>query len=177
MDVDHGGLTRITQNPFPGHLDKEPGYSPRGSQIVFVRERSLVDAGDPRNTSALFVVNADGSGLRRLTRWYPSQIGTPSWSPDGGTIVFRKGSPGADPPSQIFAIGADGQHERPLTTDQEWSSFWPSWSPDGRLIVFTRVPVGGGEQALYTMAPDGNHIRLLEGAGAGSNEADWAIRP
>lgn len=80
----------VTANPYPGYQDKEPDYSPDGTRIAFVRDRRLVEAGaSSGNRSAIFVVNVDGSDLRRLTRWKDGLVGTPSWSPDGTTIVFR----------------------------------------------------------------------------------------
>ena len=177
VDVAGGGMHPVTANPFPGYVDKEPDYSPDGTRIVFVRDRQLVDAGDPANLSALFVVNVDGTGLRRLTEWVDDagSSGTPAWSPDGSVILFAGGD--IDPPpggrlAQIYVIGADGTGLRRITSSATLSSFWPSWSPDGARIVFTRRQPGGRFR-LLTMVSDGSHLAPL---GLTGNEAAWGVR-
>src|SRR5436190_6585607 len=140
VDVSDGSMRPLTANPYPGYMDKEPDYSPEGNRITFVRDRQLVEAGASRNLAALFVVNVDGTGLRRLTAWDLSAR-TPSWSPDGSGIVFASGdlvAPQGGRSSQIFVIGTDGSGLRQLTSSDTAVTFWPSWSPDGSRIVFTR---------------------------------------
>jgi TolB protein len=178
LDLATGQMHPITANPYSGYLDKEPDYSPDGTQIVFVRDRQLVEAGASRDREALFIVNVDGSGLRQLTPW-AAGVGTPSWSPDGSMVVFRGGIVGQPPdgPSQIFAIGADGRSMRQLTFGSKASSFWPSWSPEGDRIIFTRwdfafVDQGGGFE-LRSMDPDGSGTRPILQSDVGRNEASW----
>lgn len=167
----------VTANPYPGYQDKEPDYSPDGTRIAFVRDRRLVEAGaSSGNRSAIFVVNVDGSDLRRLTRWKDGLVGTPSWSPDGTTIVFRGSSAygTSDAPGQLFLIRPDGSHLRQLTFETNANSYWPSWSPDGQRIVFTRYVFDSPAQRLYTIWPDGSHLELI--AIPAGNEASWVAR-
>ena len=68
---------------------------------------------------AIYVVNADGSGLRRLAQ---NAFTFDSWSPDGQKLIFFRGarSPQAPPPRQgpgLWVINADGSGERHLTRD------------------------------------------------------------
>jgi TolB protein len=190
VDVATGTMRPVTANPYPGYLDKEPDYSPEGTQITFVRDRRLVYVGASTNQSALFVANVDGSGLRRLTPWGMGLTGTPSWSPDGSRIVFRSGSvvppPGARL-AQIYVVGADGTGLRQLTFDGNAASYWPSWSPDGTRIVFTRYvfnpdsPDGKPDQParLYTMRPDGSGVAPFGPTSLPeeTNEAAWGTHP
>lgn len=168
-----GAMQPVTANPY-GYQDKEPDYAPDGIRIAFVRDRELVEAGaSSGNQSALFVVNVDGSGLRRLTPWRMGLTGTPSWSPDGTMIVFRGSSAfgASDAPGQLFLIRPDGSDLRQLTFETNANSYWPSWSPDGTRILFTRYVYDSPAQQLYTIWPDGTHLaRLRIPAG---NEATW----
>jgi TolB protein len=178
LELATGKMRPVTANPYAGYQDKEPDYSPDGTRIAFVRDRKLVEAGaSTGNQSALFVVNVDGSGLRRLTSWRMGLSGTPSWSPDGAMIVFRSDSAfgASDAPAQIFLIRPDGTDLRQLTFETNTSSYWPSWSPDGTRIVFTRFTFGELSQRLYTMKPDGSHVSSVPISGG--NEATWGTHP
>jgi TolB protein len=178
IDLATGQMHPITANPYAGYLDKEPDYSPDGAQIVFVRDRQLVDAGASRDREALFVVNVDGSGLRQLTPW-EAGVGTPSWSPDGSIVVFRGGIVAQPPagPSQIFVIGAEGRGMRQLTFGSKVASFWPSWSPDGSRIIFTRWDFAAAAQGsgfeLRSMRPNGSGTGSVLQSDVGGNEASW----
>jgi TolB protein len=176
LDPVTGEMQPVTANPYPGRQDKEPDYSPDGSRIVFVRDRQLTEAGGTDNESAIFVVNVDGGDLRRLTPWRNGLTGTPSWSPDGTTIVFRGDSAfgASDAAGQLFLIRPDGSHLRQLTFETDANSYWPSWSPDGKRIVFTRYVFESPSQQLYTIWPDGSHLALV--AVQAGNEATWVAQ-
>jgi TolB protein len=73
----------------------------------------------------IYVVNADGTGLKRLTQGMD-----PSWSPDGTEIVFARWTE----PWGIYAINADGSNERLLYSSSVARS--PVFSPDGSEIAF-----------------------------------------
>jgi dipeptidyl aminopeptidase/acylaminoacyl peptidase len=81
------------------------------------------------------VMNADGSGLRRLTR-NAANDGGPAWSPDGNAIAFLRNWMTSRRPSfrtALYVMDADGRHQRRLIRDRAGP---PSWSPDGRKIAF-----------------------------------------
>jgi TolB protein len=83
------------------------------------------------NGCGIYVINADGSGLRRLTDGMD-----PAWSPDGAKVAFARWRD----PRGIYVIDEDGSNE---TLVFGWSQAKaPAWSPDGSRIVFTRL--GGG---------------------------------
>jgi Tol biopolymer transport system component len=119
-------------------FDRDPVWSPDGSMIAFTRH-----IGTSRGTWDLYVVRADGSGLRQLTRGM--SVGDASWSPDGSRLAFDEGSgPATGPSRSIAVIGIDGNGLRRLTTGS-YNEVAPSWSPDGSMVAFIQVIEGNGE--------------------------------
>ena len=137
--------------PIPG--DKYPVSSPDGRKIAFTSARD--------GYNAIYVMNADGSEQRRLTRnkWAD---GFPAWSPDGHRIAFTSTRDGN---AEIYVMSADGSDQRRLTRNPAddgvgylgWSS--SAWSPDGREIAFASQRDGNDE--IYVMNADGSGVRRL----------------
>lgn len=129
-------------------------WSPDGRMFAFTRQRDDEHHG-------VYVVNADGSGLRRLTH---GADGGPAWSPDGRKIAFVRGGwsnrDGIDRGTEIFVMNADGTGERGLTRNQA-QDYGPSWSPDGMTIVFGSDRDGVAD--TYVMNADGSGQRRLLG--------------
>jgi TolB protein len=87
------------------------------------------------NGCDIYVINADGSGLRRLTDGMD-----PAWSPDGKRVAFARWRD----PRGIYVIDEDGSNETRIFSWSEAKA--PAWSPDGSRIVFTRHSGGGREK-------------------------------
>jgi Tol biopolymer transport system component len=116
-----------------------PSWSPDGRKIAFLR-----------SNGRLFVMNADGTHSRRLTR---SSVGAPgSWSPDGTRIavdkVTRSGYGG------VSVVDVRTRRARTISR----SGFSPQWSPTGSNIAFA---TSGTEGGIYLVRPDGSHLRRL----------------
>lgn len=115
----------------------------------------------------IFVVNADGSNLVRLT----NQDGfdeDPVWSPDGSKIAFVSTRFGN---WDICIMNADGSNVVRVT-DHLANDFHPSWSPDGQKLVFQsnrdtqNVIYGDGREfldiyQLYVVNIDGSNVNRL----------------
>jgi Tol biopolymer transport system component len=101
--------------------ERYPSYSPDGSKIVFRSDADLVDhSGDEE----LYVMNADGTDVRRLTT-DPAHDEGPIWSPDGTKIAFASERGGSE---DIWVMEPDGSDPRRLTDDPARDES-PDWQP------------------------------------------------
>jgi TolB protein len=91
--------------------DTAPALSPDGQRIAFMSRRD--------GNWEIYVVNADGSELQRLTN-DPADDGLPTWSPDGRALAFVSNRDG---PWAVWAMLPNGQDQRKL--------FAMEGSPDG----------------------------------------------
>ena len=94
----------------------DPAWRPGGNQFAFVSQ----EAGNDE----LYVMNRDGSGLRRLTTNDWEWDKHPSYSPDGSQIIFTSNR--GTGRRQIWIMGADGSNPRPLFTSsfEDYSPIW-----------------------------------------------------
>jgi Tol biopolymer transport system component len=116
MNADGTNAVQLTQGDSAA---SDAAWSRDGSRIAYTRCRASCD---------IYVINADGSGTRRLTYGeHPGDVG-PTWSPDGRRIAF------ADL-TGLFVIDADGGDWQRLT-DGPADDSNPAWSPAGPAIAF-----------------------------------------
>ena len=120
--------------------ERHPALSPDGRRVVFTSDRAGQDD--------LWLVGADGDGLRRLTD-HPAEDSHPSWSPDGTRIVFS--STRDDDAGDLHVLRvSDGRTVR-LTSSPAVETE-PAWSPDGARIAFTTDRYGRTEVATVAAA-------------------------
>lgn len=129
--------------------DYGPQYSPDGRRIAFESMRS----GD---VEEIWLAEADGSGLTRLTRGPGRHQGSPRWSRDGRTIAFD--SQAGDGRWDVWTIGVDGSGLRQVTNHPADENT-PGWSSDGQWIyygsnrtgryeIWRAAAAGGSEQQI-----------------------------
>jgi WD40 repeat protein len=158
MNADGTNKTRITKTPETS--ESWPTWSPDSKKIAFTRGVTRVVKGGMVQYAAIFVINADGSDLRKLTG-----ISTPLpvlavWSPDGKKIAFTVGAPHYD----IYLMNADGSDLRNLTKtvpDFVDSVIEPMFSPNGKKIAFICACEGYTHSDIYVINIDGTGLTRL----------------
>jgi TolB protein len=131
------------------YTGSDPSFSADGSKVVFGSIRN--GRGD------IYVVNSDGSELKRLT-FTEDYEGQPQFSPDGRRIVFVSERDGRGN-GEIYIMNADGSRQERLTDSSDYNSE-PTFSPDGAKIAFIRQ-FGKFEKGLFIMNADGSGLRQL----------------
>ena len=102
----------------------DPQISPDGRRVVY--QRTSMDLMRDRQRSELWIVNADGSGHRRLAAGR-----SPRWSPDGDRLAYLA-------EGQIRVRWMDTGDTATITQLTE-SPGGIRWSPDGSRIAFHRL--------------------------------------
>jgi Tol biopolymer transport system component len=136
---------RLTTNAFS---DRNPDFSADGKRIVFVRL-----FGKPgKALGDIFVINANGTGLKRLTHTASVSELDPAWSPSGKQIAYTKGLVGENAKIAVMRV-SNGKVLRTLGPGDQ-----PNWSPSGRKIAFAKRDhlwslndYAVGEYSIYTM--------------------------
>ncbi len=146
LDPEGGDRRRLSPT---GLSTDEPAYSADGRRIVFTAKRKPYD--QPHGFR-IYVMNADGTGLRQVSREEDANHGDPAFSPDGRRIAFVRS---AEARPDLYIMNADGTRPRLLATAAES----PTFSPSGRTIVFAASYER--EPGLYAIRPDGTGERRL----------------
>ncbi len=108
----------------------DPQASPDGNQIVFVVRKTDLEANKGRTD--LWLVRADGAGLRQLTS-HPEGDSNPRWAPDGESVWFISSRSGS---SQIWRIRFDGGEAQKIS-DEPLDVGNLIVSPNGKYLAFT----------------------------------------
>jgi TolB protein len=145
-----------------------PSWSPDGARIAFSStrgdpaERECAPGGQSSCPTDIYLVNADGSAITRLTD-DPSPDYAPAWSPDGARIAFVRTTGDTN---EIDAINVDGTGVTRVASGTIAGAGGVehpfSWSPDGSQIVFTSVAEANWE--IHVVNADGTRERKIFGA-------------
>jgi Tol biopolymer transport system component len=152
INSDGSGQHRVSS---PGTLAYEFAWSPDGRRIAF--------AGDDER--AIFVVNADGSGRRRIAGGFS---GSPAWSPDGSSVAFFRNDNNR---FDLYVVRPDGGGEKLLARDVGGET--PSWAPVGTQLAFTKE-LRGLKEAIFVVNAVGTGSRQLVETPASIENFAWA---
>ena len=142
MDADGKNPRNLTRHP---GIDGYPDWSPGGSQIVFDSSRG---GKEPNQDIDIFVMRADGSNVRQITRL--GFASRPKWSPDGKRIAFEAV---VDDGRQVYVVNADGTHRWQVSKPEpDAAMFVRGWSPDGKQILYTAAIGAKSNNASFIIA-------------------------
>ena len=139
--------------------DFEPTWSPDSKNLAFLSTAGEVRAGLSSDQRQLWIVDAEGSGAKKLTK-LTGYSGRPRWSPDGKQIalLYIEGAGGGGPlmaaPTSTGVIDKAIHNQRiavlEVATGQlrqvsppELHIYDFDWSPDGKMFVATAAPGPG----------------------------------
>jgi Tol biopolymer transport system component len=162
MNADGTGKTLLT-SPV-GLAPPNPSWSPDGKKIAFER----MSFGDPDATHDIYVINADGTNLTRLTKT-PIPGGSsilnydlePTWSPDGTKIAFVTNRDGND---EIYIMKADGTEQTNFANMLDTTGRSPDWGVQPATKQLTINSIDKSGNALNGMwatirTPDGTMLK------------------
>jgi TolB protein len=174
MRADGNDLMRLTSSG----VSVAPAWSPDGGRIAY-------SIGGPGRAKKIHIMNADGSGDRRLLESSPTEVDeiAPTWSPDGLEIAFGSNRRGR---FEIWVADIDGDdlhriteayYDDHLQADIEQKV--PAWSPDGSLIshwsgVEADDPRPDLPRRVWVVAPDGTDARPVTPPSRWADDPGWS---
>ena len=146
-----------------------PSWSPSGAHIAFLSDRMALDNLDKGifpGHFRLFVMAADGSGVRNIAPTIRVEAVPPSWSPDGHHLAFVgfEGESSKTPPL-LYIVGVDGS--TPIGLGEVIGR--PTWSPEGDQIAFLRLT--DGFPSVYVTSPSRPDTSLIAKVSPGHHRA------
>jgi Tol biopolymer transport system component len=122
MNRDGSGVSRLTTNAYVVGVT---AWSPNGKQIAFISYRDYVFLG-PAGDLEIFVMNADGTGVRQLTGIGGdfAEDDDSFWSPNGKQLAFHSTRDGDE---EIYVMDADGSGVTQLTFNTGFADGVPVW--------------------------------------------------
>jgi TolB protein len=152
IDVNSEEVTQVVDHEKAVGQDRFARWSPDGKRLVFYRAQLKSDG---TIQTAIFIVDVDGSNLRRLTPW-DMLAGDPDWSPKGDLIVFST-HPLREfeslERSELYTMRPDGSDIKALTSNGEDGprATEPRWTPDGKAILYVRENYAGTRRSIWAI--------------------------
>lgn len=145
-------------------MEQCPALSPDGKTIAF----TIDETRDGASISVIHVMNADGSGRRRLVDGM-----TPAWSPDGTKLVFADVVKEDNYSSEIYVVDLDGSNRRRVTRNDTPDGN-PAWSPDGKQIAFSSLTDRTVKHDICVIEVDGSGETRITRDEADDTDPAWS---
>ncbi|MEI7542978.1 MAG: DUF5050 domain-containing protein [bacterium] len=129
----------------------------------------IVFASDDGKGVNVYMMNSNGTLLRKMTDILEGGGDTPSWSRDHGKIAFCRTR---DVIAQIGVMNSDGTGIKELTHDN-LQKVNPAWSPDGKKIAYGAYK-DGEKIKIYVIDADGKNLKRLTNNSASDFGPSWS---
>lgn len=142
-----------------------------GEVILFDSERDGSATGD----QSIYVMDLDGSNVRRLAHVERVTSWLPDGSPDRRRIAFSSNRTG--PWDDVYVMDANGGNVRQLTNTPNASEHDANWSPNGRHIVYSRAEIVNDRRQnahVWIVTADGSAARPLTSGRTRNMNPAWS---
>ena len=156
LPIEGGKATRLTSGQA---FDGQPHFSPDGKTIAFVSDRTGADN--------LWLMHANGTGARALTREDARTFISPTWSPDGKYVVVSRN--GAGTGYNLFMYHRDGGTGLQLTTSPPAAPTPGPGGANGFPNNYVGAAFGSDPRFIYSA------VRTAAGGGYNQITLDWQI--
>ena len=153
--------TNVVQLTFGNIPDGRATWSPDGRFIAF--------ASGPANNRDIYIMDAQGQGLKNITNTPGADEDWPEWSPIDYKVIF---SSNRDGNHEIYEYNFEHGSQHRLTNRSQ-DDKWPTYSPDGRKIAFQSV-MGAGNTEVFKMDKDGGNVIQLTSDPAADQMPAWS---
>ncbi len=164
VDSDGENLRRLSHNQ---DIAVSPAWSPDASRIAYM---SYADG------QRLFEIDMASGQVRMLTPGREGNYLTPSYHPDGETLIFAV--QGINHRSGLFTYNVRRDCCMTSLTEGRFIDVSPAYSPDGRWLVFNSSRLGSATPQIYVMPARGGDAEILSpyqyGSGGYYTAPDWS---
>lgn len=142
---------------------------PPGTELVFSANATAGTAGTVGLNAELYVVNADGRGLTRLTNTATADELDPRWTADGRRITFASSSDAL----RRYVMNADGSGVEALPPVPSGVVPGAVPSPDGARLAFVRHRTSATSDDVYVVNVDGTGLQRVAEPPGLANSVSW----
>ena len=163
MNADGSAQTRLTSTPGD---EFGPSVSANGRWVTFVHNPT--DADEPGQRIRVELMRTDGTDRRAVTGSNTVADFSPTFAPDGTTIVFSRETDPAAENGRLWRVRVDGEGAEDLIAVSPFREYDPEFAPDGTRIYFSQeVPAS---ERIYSVNADGSNPTAVSPAGRGRSE-------
>lgn len=142
---------------------RDPSWSRDGHRIVYMRQTN----------GHIWIINADGTGHRRVTRTGNFRRQHPSFAPSGRRILFTENV--TNTRTAAVSVKLDGSDRRVVARLKGGDISSPVYSPDGSRIAFGYVPDDDAyASGIYTVRADGTGLRRVTSTSNTDRNPSWS---
>lgn len=163
MNADGSGQTRLTSTPGD---EFGPSVSASGRWVTFLHNPTEAD--EPSQRIRVELMRTDGTDRRKVTGSTSVADFSPTFAPDGTTIVFSRETDPAAENGRLWRVRVDGVGAEDLIAISPFREYDPEFAPDGSRIYFSQeVPAS---ERIYSVNADGSSPTAVSPTGLGRSE-------